>query len=62
MGSGDLVRTEADGGVPVSWTTHQWQPGQLSPALLEQAGVCLVAEVRLHPDDHQTQGGSAPAS
>jgi len=30
VGSDDLVRTEAYGGVPVSWTTHRWQPEQLT--------------------------------
>ncbi len=29
VGDGDVVRAEAYGGVPVTWTTHLWQPGQL---------------------------------
>jgi SAM-dependent methyltransferase len=55
VGSDDLVRTEAYGGVPVRWTTHRWQPEQLT-ALIEQAGLRLVAEVRLHPDGRQLWG------
>lgn len=46
MGVGDIERTEAYGGVPVSWTTHLWQPEQLS-ALLAAAGLEPVAELRL---------------
>ncbi len=46
MGDGDIERTEAYGGVAVSWTTHLWQPEQFS-ALLISAGLALVAEVRL---------------
>ncbi|GAA5156230.1 class I SAM-dependent methyltransferase [Pseudonocardia eucalypti] len=48
MGDGDIERTEAYGAVPVSWTTHLWQPEQLS-ALLASAGLEPVAELRL-PD------------
>lgn len=55
VGSDDLARTEAYGGVPVSWTTHRWQPEQLT-TLIEQAGLRLVADVRLHPDGHQFWG------
>jgi SAM-dependent methyltransferase len=55
VGSDDLVRTEAYGGVPVRWTTHRWQPEELT-ALIERAGLRLVAEVRLHPDDRQLWG------
>ena len=55
VGGDDLVRTEAYGGVPVSWTTHRWQPEQLT-TLIEQAGLRPVAEVRLHPDGDQLQG------
>ena len=55
VGSDDLVREEAYGGVPVSWTTHRWQPEQLL-ALIEQAGLRPVAEVRLHPDGRQVWG------
>jgi hypothetical protein len=32
--------------VPVSWTTHLWQPGQLI-GLLTDAGLDLVADLRL---------------
>ena len=46
VGDGDVVRTEAYGGVPVEWTTHLWQPEQLA-ALLADAGLELVAELRL---------------
>ena len=48
VGDADLVRTEAYGGVPVSWTTYQWQPEQLA-VLVEQAGLRPVAELRLRP-------------
>jgi len=48
VGDGDVVRTEAYGGVPVSWTTHLWQPEQLA-ALLAGAGLEVVAELRLPP-------------
>lgn len=46
VGDGDLDRTEAYGGVPVRWTTHRWRPEQLV-ALVEQAGMRPVAELRL---------------
>lgn len=46
MGDGDIERTEAYGAVRVSWTTHLWQPDQLS-ALLAATGLDLVAELRL---------------
>lgn len=46
VGDGDVVRTEAYGGVPVSWTTHLWQPEQLATVLLA-AGLEPVAEMRL---------------
>ena len=47
VGEGDVVRTEAYGGVPVEWTAHRlWQPEQLA-ALLADAGLELVAELRL---------------
>jgi SAM-dependent methyltransferase len=45
VGEGDLVRTEAYGGVPVAWTTHLWLPEQLA-ALLADAGLEPVAELR----------------
>lgn len=56
MGDNDVVRTEAYGGVSVSWTTYQWQPEQLA-ALVEQAGLRPVADLRLPAD-----GQSGPAS
>jgi SAM-dependent methyltransferase len=46
VGDGDVVRTEAYGGVPVTWTTHLWQPDQLA-TLLADAGLELVSELRL---------------
>ncbi|MDQ3054829.1 MAG: methyltransferase domain-containing protein [Actinomycetota bacterium] len=46
MGDGEIGRTEAYGGVPVSWTTHLWQSEQLS-VLLAAAGLETVAELRL---------------
>lgn len=49
VGDGDRPRTEAYGGVPVRWTTHLWRPEQLI-ALLEGAGLQLVADLRLPPE------------
>ncbi len=49
VGDGDVVRTEAYGGVPVSWTTHLWRPDRLA-ALLADAGLEPVAELRLPVD------------
>jgi hypothetical protein len=49
VGDGDLIRTEAYGGVAVSWTTYQWRPDQLV-GLVERAGLRLVADLRLAPD------------
>jgi SAM-dependent methyltransferase len=49
VGDGDVVRTEAYGGVPVAWTTHLWQPDQLA-AMLADAGLELVSELRLPTD------------
>lgn len=46
MGEGDIVRTEAYGAVPVTWTTHLWQPDDLW-AILATAGLNPVAELRL---------------
>jgi SAM-dependent methyltransferase len=45
VGDGEIRRTEAYGGVPVSWTTHLWQPRQLAQ-LLAAAGLQVVAEMR----------------
>lgn len=49
VGDGEVKRTEAYGGVPVTWTTYLWQPEQLA-ALLADAGLQPVAEMRLPPD------------
>lgn len=46
VGEGDVVRTEAYGGVPVSWTTHLWRPEQLV-TMLADVGLELIAELRL---------------
>jgi SAM-dependent methyltransferase len=46
LGDGDLERTTAYGGVPVTWTTHLWQPEALWP-LLTAAGLSPVAELRV---------------
>ncbi|WP_083933342.1 class I SAM-dependent methyltransferase [Kribbella catacumbae] len=46
LGDGEIVRTEAYGAVPVSWTTHLWQPDELW-AILGKAGLDPVAELRL---------------
>jgi SAM-dependent methyltransferase len=48
VGDGDVVRTEAYGGVAVRWTTHLWQPEELT-AVLAAAGLEPVAELRLPP-------------
>lgn len=50
-GDGDAVRTEAYGGVPVRWATHEWRPEQLV-SLLEEAGLHPVAELRLPPEEY----------
>lgn len=49
VGDGEITRTEAYGGVPVTWTTHLWQPERLL-ALLAGAGLEPVAELRLPAD------------
>jgi ubiquinone/menaquinone biosynthesis C-methylase UbiE len=48
VGDEDVARTQAYGGIPVRWTTHQWQPEQLV-SFIEQAGLELVVELRLPP-------------
>lgn len=48
VGDGDVERTQAYGGVPVTWTTHLWRPEHLA-ALLGEAGLQPVAELRLPP-------------
>jgi hypothetical protein len=46
VGDSEVVRSEAYGGVSVTWTTHLWQPEQLV-TLLAGAGLDVVAELRL---------------
>lgn len=53
VGDADVERTEAYNGVPVQWTTYQWQPKQLLD-LVRQAGLRPVADLRLYAD--QTGG------
>lgn len=53
VGDNDVERSEAYNGVPVQWTTYQWQPEQLI-ALVKQAGLRPVADLRLPAD--QTSG------
>ncbi len=48
VGDGDVTRTEAYGGVPVSWTTHLWRPEHLVD-LLVATGLELVVEMRFPP-------------
>lgn len=55
VGDGDVLRTEAYGGVPVRWTTHLWRPERLVE-LVEQAGLRPTAELRL-PADGQVGPG-----
>lgn len=55
VGDGEVQRTEAYGGVPVSWTTHRWQPEQLA-ALVERVGLRVTADLRL-PGDAQVGPG-----
>ena len=49
VGDDDVVRSEAYGGIPVCWTTHQWRPEQLV-ALIEEAGLRPTAELRFPAD------------
>jgi SAM-dependent methyltransferase len=48
VGDDHIVRTEAYGGVPVSWTTYLWQPEQLLD-LLAATGLEPVVELRFPP-------------
>ncbi|MGN6412756.1 class I SAM-dependent methyltransferase [Flexivirga sp.] len=50
MGDEDVRRTQAYGDVPVSWTTHRWQPEPLV-AMLCAAGLRPTAQLRLGPQD-----------
>ena len=52
VGDDDVARTEAYGGVAVTWTTYQWRPEQLT-VLLEDAALRVVAELRLPADGQQ---------
>lgn len=54
-GDGELLRTDAYGGVPVRWTTYRWQPEQIVE-LVEQAGLRVTAELRL-PAGEQVGAG-----
>ncbi|HWM04738.1 MAG TPA: class I SAM-dependent methyltransferase [Actinophytocola sp.] len=45
VGDGDVMRTEAYGGVPVSWTTHLWRPEHVA-TLLADVGLEVIAELR----------------
>ncbi len=40
------MRTDAYGGVPVSWTTHLWRPEHVA-TLLADVGLRVIAELRL---------------
>ncbi|MGW7066836.1 class I SAM-dependent methyltransferase [Streptomyces sp. NPDC054855] len=55
VGDQDTVRTEAYGGVPVRWTTHQWRPEQLVD-LIDRAGLRPVAELRLPASEQAGPG------
>ncbi|GGS90960.1 methyltransferase [Streptomyces tanashiensis] len=55
VGDEEVRRTEAYGGVPVRWTTHQWRPERLV-ALIEEAGLQPVAELRLPADEFSGPG------
>lgn len=49
VGHGDRPRTRGYGDIPVRWTTHLYQPEELT-ALLTDAGLEIVAELRFPPD------------
>jgi hypothetical protein len=59
VGDGDIERTEVYG-MPVTWTTHLWQPQQLAD-LLSQAGLQPVAELRLPPTPANPSAPALPA-
>lgn len=46
VGTGDVTRTEAYGGIPVMWTTHLWQPAELVD-LIAAAGLEQTAQLLL---------------
>jgi SAM-dependent methyltransferase len=56
VGSGEKVRTEGYGGVPVRWTSRYWQPDELAD-LLVRAGLDVVADLRLPPPAHALRPG-----
>jgi SAM-dependent methyltransferase len=47
-GHGDRPRTRGYGNVPVQWTTHLYEPEELTE-LLTDAGLEIVAELRFPP-------------
>lgn len=51
-GDGDLHRTSAYGDVPVSWTTHLYQPEQLT-AMIRAAGLELAVELHFPAEPPQ---------
>ncbi|MBC7593756.1 MAG: class I SAM-dependent methyltransferase [Kineosporiaceae bacterium] len=51
-GDDDAARTEAYGGVAVTWTTYQWRPEQLT-VLLEDAALRVLAELQLSAEGQQ---------
>ncbi len=52
VGDDDVARTEAYGGVPVTWTTYQWRPERLTE-LLDDVGLRVVADLRLPAEGQQ---------
>lgn len=48
VGDGDHPRTVGYGGLPVSWTTHLYQPAELA-SMLADAGLEVVVELRWPP-------------
>ncbi|WIY04850.1 methyltransferase domain-containing protein [Amycolatopsis mongoliensis] len=46
VGDGDVPRTQGYGGLPVSWTTHLYQPEELA-GMLADAGLEVVADLRM---------------
>ena len=55
VGDEDVHRREAYGGIPVTWTTHQWRPEHLVD-MLGGVGLDVVAELRFPA--RQQQGPS----
>jgi SAM-dependent methyltransferase len=51
-GDGEVRRTRGYGDVPVQWTTHLYQPEQLT-AMLTDAGLEIVVELRFPPEPPQ---------